>query len=152
MKAKVGYVSSVYPERCTARVTFPDSDDNVSEELQIIVKGSEGTEDYWMPSVDEQVYCSFTDEGNGFIHGTVYSVANPPPATDQRIRKVKFMDGTEIEYNSNTHTMNIKVSGPIHITAAGNVIVTGDVIADGISLKNHTHNGKDGMTSPPIGG
>lgn len=37
--------------------------------------------------------------------------------------------------------IELKQNGSIEITAQNNVIVNGDVIADGISLKNHTHGG-----------
>jgi len=47
--------------------------------------------------------------------------------------------------------VNINVNGPVNIAATGNVNVTGDVIADGISLKNHVHpeNDSGGPTDPP---
>ena len=40
-----------------------------------------------------------------------------------------------------TTKIELKQDGKVEITAPGNVIVHGDVIADGISLKNHTHGG-----------
>ena len=43
--------------------------------------------------------------------------------------------------NEPTCFIELKQNGSIEITAQNNVIVNGDVIADGISLKNHTHGG-----------
>jgi phage baseplate assembly protein gpV len=43
--------------------------------------------------------------------------------------------------NEPTCFIELKQNGSIEITASNNVIVKGDVIADGISLKNHTHGG-----------
>lgn len=40
-----------------------------------------------------------------------------------------------------TTIIELKQDGSIFINATGNVTVKGDVIADGISLKNHTHGG-----------
>lgn len=42
---------------------------------------------------------------------------------------------------SPTCSIELKQDGSIILTAPGNVIVNGDVIADGISLKNHVHSG-----------
>lgn len=62
-------------------------------------------------------------------------------------------------YDANTGVYKLQVgscilemnrdSGNINITAPGNVTVNGDVIADGISLENHTHSGVHGETSKP---
>ncbi|THD15378.1 baseplate assembly protein [Anoxybacillus ayderensis] len=152
MYEKTGIVTSIYPDRCTARVKFEDSDDLISAELQIVVRGSLKNKDYWMPKVGEHVFCIFTKQKKGYILGSLYSEETPPPVTDESKRYMEFEDGTTIEYDTHTHTLSIQCTGTINIEATGNVNVKGDVIADGISLKNHTHMGVHGETSPPIGG
>ncbi|KFZ32410.1 hypothetical protein JS44_08570 [Anoxybacillus flavithermus] len=42
-------MTSVYPNKCTARVKFEDADDLISAELQVVVRGSLNNKDYWMP-------------------------------------------------------------------------------------------------------
>lgn len=148
MYEKTGEVTTINPAKSTARVKFDDLDGQISDELQIVVRGSFKNKDYWMPKVGEQVYVSFTEQKKGYILGSVYSEADPPPVTDENKRHVEFEDGTTLEYDTKTHTLSIQNEGPINIKASGNINVTGDVIADGISLKEHTHPG----TSAPNGG
>lgn len=148
----IGKVSAIYPERCTARVFFDDRE-AVSKELFIGVRGSQNTKEYWMPAIGEQVLCVFLQNStDGFILCSYYGQQDKKPVMDEKKRHVTFEDGTLVEYDSNTHTMLIKAKGAINIIADGDVHVTGDVIADGISLKNHTHTSSDGSTSTPVGG
>jgi phage baseplate assembly protein V len=146
---KTGIVTSINPSKCTARVKFEDSDNLISAELQIVVRGSLKNKDYWMPKVGEQVFCTFNKQKNGYILGCLYSDDSAPPVTDENIRYIAFEDGTTIEYNSKNHTLSIDCVGTINIKVEGNVNVIGDVIADGISLKNHTH---EELNSAPNGG
>ncbi|WP_025847595.1 phage baseplate assembly protein V [Paenibacillus ehimensis] len=154
---RVGKVSSINPKECSARVAFEDRSDVVSFELPILVRGSIGTLDYWMPAPGEQVVCLFLPSGaaQGFILGAFYSESDPPPVKDAAKRHITFPDGTTIEYDATTHILNIQAAGQVKIQATGDVHVIGDVIADGISLKKHTHGGiSSGSESsgPPIGG
>lgn len=148
MFEKSGEVVTVNPSKCTARVKFDDQDEMISDDLQVVYRGSTKDKDYWMPRIGEQVYCSFTQDKKGFIVGSVYSEADLPPASSESIRGMYFEDGTNLAYDTNTKTLSVNCLGPITITATGNVNVIGDVIADGISLKSHVHVG----TSPPVGG
>lgn len=151
MTNKTGIVKTIYPDRSTARVEFTDTG-LVSAELQIGYRGSHKDKDYWMPAIDEQVMVHFTEQGVGYIGYSIPSEEDQPPVQDKNKRHLAFEDGTIIEYDKGTHTLLIDCKGPINIIATSNVIVTGDVIADGISLKNHTHSCPDGITSAPIGG
>jgi phage baseplate assembly protein V len=154
---RVGIVSSINPAKCAARVAFGDKSNLVSYELPVLVRGSFQVKDYWMPSPGEQVVCVFLPSGNaqGFIIGALYSDKDKTPVSDQNKRHIKFTDGTVIEYDQGTHTLTINAVGPVNIVAAGSVNVTGDVIADGVSLKTHVHSdvtaGPD-ITGPPVGG
>jgi len=154
---RVGRVSSVDPTACTARVAFEDQANLVSYKLPVLVRGSLQNKDYWLPDPGEQVLCLFLPSGNaqGFIIGSLYSNQDKPPMGSQNKRYINFSDGTTIEYDRATHTLMIDAKGPINIIAASNVLVTGDVIADGVSLKTHVHSGVtagDSDTGPPAGG
>lgn len=149
---RVGRVSSINPGNATARVVFADRQNMVSYDLPVIVRQSLQNKDYYMPDVGEQVLCLFLPSGNaqGFCLGSFYSDADQPPVSDPNKRHVTFGDGTRVEYDRGTHTLTINAQGPVNIIAAGNVNVTGDVIADGISLKMHTHPESIGtVTGPP---
>lgn len=82
---RTGLVSSVDPATATARVVFPDYDEQVSYDLPVVMQGTTGTKGYWMPRVDEQVLCIFRPDATeqGFIVGSIYSAANPPPVSDE---------------------------------------------------------------------
>ncbi|ABO49751.1 phage baseplate assembly protein V [Desulforamulus reducens MI-1] len=154
---RVGQISSVNPEKCTARVMFQDKSDVVSYDLPVMVRGSLNNKDYWIPAPGEQVICLFLSSGvaQGFVLGSIYSEKDKPPVKDSNKRHISFSDGTKIEYDAATHTLTVNATGPVNIVAAGNVNVTGDVIADGISLKKHIHDGVMGgssSTNPPVGG
>ncbi|QQE75726.1 phage baseplate assembly protein V [Brevibacillus composti] len=116
---RIGVVSSINPTKCAARVAFEDQGKSVSPELPILVRGSFGTKDYWMPEPGEQVWCLFNPAGNadGIILGSVYSDADTPPVTDAAKRHLQFKDGTKIEYDANAHTLALDVKGPIKLIA-----------------------------------
>lgn len=137
---KVGKVSSVDPASCTARVIF-EAQGVVSYDLPIVVSQTMKNKDYVLPDVGEQVLCIFLPTGNaaGFILGSLYSTVDKPALSSEDKRGITFSDGTHIEYDRSSHTLSIDCKGPINIIASGNVNVTGDVIADGVSLKKHTH-------------
>ncbi len=152
---RVGRVSTINSQNATVRVFFDDKQDSVSYNLPVIVRNSMKNKDFWMPDVGEQVLCLFLPNGNaqGFCLGSFYSDADTPPADDANKRHIRFADGTSMEYDRETHTLTIQAQGPINISATGNINVTGDVIADGISLKKHVHGGVasgSGTTGQPV--
>ncbi|CAM4110605.1 hypothetical protein [Mesobacillus thioparans] len=62
----LGRVSTVYPDRLTARVMREDND-LLTGELSILVNGS----DEWIPNIGDYVVCLFLPNGtSGFILGT----------------------------------------------------------------------------------
>ena len=103
---RVGKVSSVNASNCTARVTFPDKDDLVSQELPIIVIG----------------LCCFLPNASGrgmntgFILGAFYSAADPPEENNKKVRCLKVPDGSYIKFEGN---------GNVEIHATGNLKLTG---------------------------
>lgn len=109
---RVGKVSSVNGAACRARVTFPDKDDLVSDELPVIQIGANGTEGYWVPEVGTNVLCLFlpnpTGKGmaSGFILGAYYTKAKAPAEKDETVRSIKFPDGSFVKYDNGTITIN----------------------------------------------
>jgi len=148
-----GRISSINPGNGTARVTFADKDGLVSNDLPILQRQTLKNKDFSMPDIGESVVCVFQPNGlaEGFILGAHYNEEDKPPGSNPDIRQVTFEDGTMVSYNRSSHVLDINCgSGTVNIVAAGNVNVTGDVIADGISLKTHTHPESIGsVTGPP---
>lgn len=118
---RIGCVSSVNGEACSARVTFEEKDDLVSAELPIITIGSRQTRAYWLPEVGTQVLCIFQPNvsgsgiGKGFVIGAFYSALDAPVESDADVRSITFADGSFIRYQD----------GNIEINAKGNVIIRG---------------------------
>ena len=146
---RIGRITSVDEKKHTARVQFTDRDEMVSWDLPVLVPSTVDPQDYCLPVENTDVVCVFLPNGQqqGFIIGAFYTDQNPPPITDRKKYLRKFKDGTKIEVD--------KASRAIRIKTEGNVTVEGDVIADGISLKNHVHGGVEpggGTTAKPAGG
>lgn len=127
---RVGRVSAVYPERCTARVAFDDREDLVSYELPMLGRGSLYNKDYWLPDVEELVWCLFLPTGNqqGVILGTTFNQKDKPPdppVPDKDKRHFCFGDGTSIEYDRQSHTLTIDIPEP-----DGKVVINGRLIVN----------------------
>lgn len=131
---RVGIISTVNIETCSARVTFLDKQDTVSADLAVLNRGSMIVKDYWLPDIGEQVLCLFLGNGKnqGFILGSFFSSVDKPSSSGMGKRIVDFGDGSVVEYEKGSITINS--SKAVNIVAP-----TGDVVVNGISLVNHIH-------------
>jgi len=142
---RIGKVSSINPDRCTAQVTFEDRDDIVSGDLFITVPFTLKDKAYYMPSVGERVRVLFDPDApsKGCILGSYYADTRTPPIADENKAYINFEDGTLIEYDKKQHTLTINVpesgetsinivtaskinidsSGDININSSGNIKV-----------------------------
>lgn len=81
------------------------------------------------------------DEGNKYV--IPLSVENRPQLEEDEFVTGNFKVGSTVLFDKNGNIViksNKKVEvEATEITINGNVTVTGDVVADGISLKTHTH-------------
>lgn len=129
---KIGVVSSVDTATNTARVIFPDRDDLVSNDLQILQRNTGQNKDLSYPDVKENVLCLFlgTGEENGFILGSFYNAKTQPPETNQDLRITRYSDGTEIRYNRKTHELDINAVGKVTIQAAQKTTIKSSVQVD----------------------
>ncbi len=125
------------------------------------------------PEVGEQVsvLCPDGDPAGGIILGAIYSSANAAPANAATVARTVYADGAVVEYDRAAHRlsavlpsgatvnlvadggMTINAEGGITINASGgDIVVQGDVIADGVSLKTHRHINVEvgsGRSGPP---
>ena len=121
---RIGTVSAVNGESCSARVAFEDKDNMVSAELPIITIGSKQTKAYWLPEVGTQVLCIFqpnaTGSGisKGFVIGAFYSTQDTPVESNAAVRSITFADGSFIRYKD----------GDIEINAKGKLVLKGSKI------------------------
>lgn len=122
---KIGEVSSVNPDNCTARVVFSDEDGLVSYDLPVMQRNTIANKDYAMPEVKEDVLCVFLPDGpeDGFILGSFYAGDIEPPETDSNKRTVVFADGTKISYDRTTHTLTATIGDTSIMADQSNVNV-----------------------------
>lgn len=162
----IGTIVSVDTDQATCRV---QAGDLLTTDIPWLV-ASAGQTLLWNPPSPQEVVLLACPEGDTeraiAIRG-LYSSQFPPPKRAIDTLFLRMPDGTEIEYNTATHTLNATViaNGNVHLKAAGGVTIDGpltvngdvtvngqatiqhtlsasdDVIAGHISLKNHTHPG-----------
>ena len=154
-----GIVSKVNFEKGTVIVEFPDLG-IPSDELIVFQGRTHGTKHYSMPEIGEIGLCLLNETGtSGYYLGAGYSEANPmPEKIGDGISLTVFNDGTSIIYDENTSKLYISVIKNTEIicpkifikgdlTIEGNIELVGkleateDVLASGISLKNHKTTG-----------
>lgn len=118
---RVGRISSINPGEGTARVIFPDMDDNVSDDLPVLRNGSQVLKTYYMPDIDEQVVClmvpniSGKGSNDGFIIGSFFNEVDRPVKTGATVYRIDFGDGSFIEHDRATGNLNINATGDIVI-------------------------------------
>ncbi|MGU5730832.1 phage baseplate assembly protein V [Aeromonas jandaei] len=145
-------------------VTETDFTDPNAPRVKVAVSGFEsdwlpfgadraGSTKTWSPlSIGEQVVIlsPYGDLGQAIIVCSLYSSANPAPASSGSLDKKAYPDGTTISYDSSSHTLNATI-GSTTITADRGKIalgvggVTFVITAGGINMQGGqvTHNGKN---------
>ena len=125
------------------------------------------------PEVGEQVavLCPDGDPAGGIVLGAIYCNDHAAPANAATVARTTYADGAVVEYDRAAHrlsaalpsgaTVNLVADGGMTINAqggvtvnasGGNIVVQGDVIADGVSLKTHRHTNVEpgsGKSGPP---
>ncbi|MES9901126.1 MAG: phage baseplate assembly protein V [Sedimenticola sp.] len=136
---------------CTAARVRVTAGDLLTGWLPWLTARAGADRSWWAPTVGEQVLllCPGGNPAQGYALPGLYQTAFPPTAADADIHRTTYHDGAAVEYDTATARMAITLpaGGTLSITAdggldiIGDVTVTGDVIANGISLKHHTHGG-----------
>jgi len=106
---RVGVVSSIDYDKCTAQVVFKDRDNIVSDDLHILVPLTLKDCAYYMPDINERVLCIFDPSSptTGYIVASFYADTRTPPITNKDKRYIKFGDDALVEYDRDKHTLKI---------------------------------------------
>lgn len=150
-----GIVSQVDAKRHKIKATIPALEDFETAWLTYLAPNVGGNQFYCLPDVGELVAILLDARGEGgCVLGAIYNNQDPAPASSNDIWLKKFSNGTTIEHDRKTGNITIHAAGKVIINDSnvdinnGTVMVSGgDVIADGISLKNHIHGGVMGGPS-----
>ncbi|SRR3712207_6055641 len=157
---RYGKVSSLFPERGTVKVIFEDLE-IPSAEIPVLMGRSEKTKNYSLPKIGESGICIFPENSFfGFYLGSGYDKSTPiPTEAGEGVFMTVYEDGTTIKYDENKSELYIDCKKTIKIVATkidivakktkitgdvdieGDVVVTKDVVAKGVSLTTHIHSG-----------
>jgi len=163
---RIGVVKSVDhgTAKCVVRYGDPDDEDGGAETPPIRwAHARAGGTRTWSPvSVGEQVLLLSPDGqfGNAVAIGGITQDSAPAPGSDET-ELILFKDGARIAYDPNAHALSailpdgatahieapggLSIKGPVSIegdvTITGKATASDDVVASGVSLKNHVHSG-----------
>lgn len=153
-----GIVSAIDPKSHKVRCKIPALEDLETAWLSFLTPNAGGNQFYCLPDVGELVAILLDARGEGgCVLGAIYNEQDPTPVQSGEIWLKQFKNGTTIQHDRKSGDLTIHTTGKVivnncHVEVnSGNVNVTdGDVIADGISLKNHHHieQGDGKPTSP----
>ena len=153
-----GIVSAIDPKSHKVRCKIPALEDLETAWLSFLTPNAGGNQFYCLPDVGELVALLLDARGEGgCVLGAIYNEQDKTPVQDGDIWFKKFKNGTTIAHDRKSGNLTIHTSGKVIVNDCevevknGNLNVNGgDVIADGISLKNHQHleQGDGKLTSP----
>ncbi len=104
---RFGIVTNIDEKTARARVQF-DSDELSSYWLSVLQAKTQKDKFYFMPDKGEHVACLMDEKSEaGVILGAIYSDLDEVPVVSKDKFKIKFEDGTEIEYDRAEHVLNI---------------------------------------------
>jgi len=162
---RFGIVTNINEKECRARVQF-DSDELSSYWLFILQAKTQKDKFYFMPDIGEHVACLMDERCEaGVILGAIYSDLDEVPVVSKDKFKIKFQDGTEIEYDRVEHELNIlcpniNITGMINHTGvlfnSAGIFSEGEITDHTSSMQtmrniynSHTHNETDSVTANP---
>lgn len=131
-------------------------DDGVTSDFLPWMTWAAGTLRVWSPpTLGEQVLVLSPsgEPHQGFVAPALFSQAFPTPSTNLKHTLLQWQDGGYIRYESDTRRMYLHA--PCDVRVEGNLIVSGDVMAQGggLSMVNHRHPGIEpggAMTQPGV--
>lgn len=107
---RVGVVSALDEENARVQV---DVGGLTTSWLPWITSRAGATRTWSAPRAGEQVMvlAPYGDTTQAVVLPSIYQDDHPAPANSQHVERVEFPDGTFVEYNSETNTLNIDVAG-----------------------------------------
>lgn len=121
-----GIVEELDANTHRARVRLPERDDVVTGWLDVLVRSSLGDQDTALPPRGTQVAVMLDEhDESGCVLGALYSEADPPPVTDDKIRALHLRDGAKVEYDQGAHELRIVMpsGGDVSVNVSGGGLV-----------------------------
>jgi len=136
------------------RVQFLDKQGLISYWLPIKQFGSRLTSHFYCPKIGDDVNVNFLANGveHGFVDGSFFNKANPPPeGLDIDTRHYETEDGTIIEYRETDSTFLLDVGGATARTgprageSGGAIVIIGDIEHTGNMHTSGIHTDANGI-------
>lgn len=157
---RFGIVDQVDYGKGLVRVRFIEDDDLLSPWMPVIQAKTMGDKFAVFPDEGEHVACTMTDNGDtGVVMGAIYSKSVTPDGSAKDKSRVKFSDGTTVEYDLEAHRLTVKIEETeFKISTDGYTVKTADEslktvlsdLIDAILAETHTTGAPGSPTSPPI--
>lgn len=138
---KVGIVKNIDPSKAKVRVQFPDLDNMLSYWLPVVFPFVSDDEAYYMPVINAQVVCLMDmNMETGCVIGQHYTDVEAPEINNENKFRIKFKDGTVIEYDKQTHNLMANVNGGAVIAAVTDISLGAPVVNIAAPVINMTGN------------
>lgn len=83
--------------------------------LKVLQPKTKDDRAYWMPDLGQFCAVMLDEKGEaGVILGGIYSESDPPPIANSDRYHIAFSDGTTLDYNRSSSTLEI--NGPAQVT------------------------------------
>lgn len=133
---RYGLISDIDPAKGLARVNFND-DQIVSDWLPILVPKAMEDSFSFFPDINEHVACLMDEHSeNGVILGSMYNTETAPNGGNKDKFRMRFKDGSVIEYDRSGHKLFADIKGQVEVKAQGAVKVDGQSTVDVIAVGN----------------
>ena len=107
-----------------AKVRFDDLDGLVTDWLPLVMGKTLKDRQCLTLDAGEHVACVLDDRfDSGVVLGAIYSEADAPPVSSPDKVHFSFFDGGQIEYDRSSGTLTVVATGPVNVTAGGQVTV-----------------------------
>lgn len=127
---RYGLISDIDPAKGLARVNFND-DGIVSDWLPILVPKAMEDSFSFFPDINEHVACLMDEHSeNGVVMGSLYNTQSAPNGGNKDKFRIRFKDGTVLEYDRAGSKLFADVKGQVEIKAQGAVKVDGQSTVD----------------------
>jgi phage baseplate assembly protein gpV len=142
MTYKAGVVESV--EGANAVVVFSDLDGMKTKPIPVGQSFTGKDKAFLMPKPGDHVACVMDDHfEDGFVSHSIYSDAEPPPVTGDRIH-FALEGGAVFDFDASTQAVTITLGGcTVKLSSAGIDVTGGDIktdhdmLAGTVSLRHH---------------
>lgn len=115
---RLGRVTEREPTSGRVRVALLDEGGSETYWLHVLVGRAGVDEDQCVPDVDETVAVLLDERGeSGVVLGAIYTGSKLPTAPDPDVRRVRFSDGTVLEYDRATHVLGLHGSILVEVDA-----------------------------------